>query len=54
MPGLFVSVLHPEASSFFTECAKENRFPEVRLSPRHRWTALGGREGDRRGKPQAS
>lgn len=33
MPGLFAAVLHPDASSFLTECAKQDRFPEVRLSP---------------------
>lgn len=58
MPGLLVSLLHHDVSSFLTEGAKQNRFPEGKLggglSARHRWTALGCVERDRRGKPQAS
>lgn len=59
MPGLFVSVLHRAAGSFLNEDAKQDRFPEVRVreegvSARHRWTAVGCLECERRGKPQAS
>lgn len=31
--GLFASVLNPDAISLLTECANQDRFPEVRLSP---------------------